>query len=339
MHTPLDGLKVLELAGIGPGPHAAMVLADLGADVHRLVRPGVDPGPNEHTTRGRRGEEADLKEPTGVLRVLELVREADVLIEGFRPGVAERLGVGPEECLAQNPRLVYVRMTGWGQDGPRAPTAGHDINYLSVTGVLDAIGPSDTPVPPLNVVADNGGGSMFALTGLLAALWRRERTGQGCVVDVAIVDGVAVLAQQVLELVAQGAWGPGTRGSNLLDGGAPYYRTYRCSDGRSMAVGPIEPQFYALLLAGLGLEPSALPDREDRTAWPALVEVLASRFAEHDRDHWTAVFAGTDACVTPVLTFAEAGLDHHMRHRGALLRTRDGHLTAGPAPRFTDAPS
>jgi alpha-methylacyl-CoA racemase len=338
LRTPLDGLKVIELAGIGPGPHAAMVLADLGAEITRLVRPGVAVEPNDHTTRGRSGRTVDLKGPDGAGVVLELVRTADVLIEGFRPGVAERLGVGPDECLAVNPGLVYVRMTGWGQDGPMARMAGHDINYLSITGLMDAIGTPEQPVPPLNVVGDNGGGSMFALTGLLAALWRRERTGRGGVVDVAIVDGASVLAQQVLELMAEGQWTDGDRGHNLLDGGAPYYRAYRCRDGRFMAVGSIEPQFYALLVEGLGLDPHVLPDRDDSASWPALSSTLAARFEEEDREHWTKVFAGTDACVTPVLTFEEATEHEHIRARQSLVRA-GGQPTAGAAPRFGDARS
>jgi alpha-methylacyl-CoA racemase len=332
---PLEGLVVIELAGIGPGPHACMVLADMGAQVTRFVRPGTATAPNAHTTRGRTGTTVDLKTADGVQTVLAHARDADVIIEGFRPGVAERLGVGPEQCLAQNPRLVYVRLTGWGQDGPRAHQAGHDINYLAVAGALEAIGTAETPVPPLNVVADNGGGSMFALTGLLAALWRRERTGRGGVVDVAIVDGVSVLAQQVLELKADGLWGTGGRGQNLLDGGAPYYRAYRCADGRHVAVGAIEPQFYRLLLDGLGLDADSLPDRDDRTSWPDLTDVLAARFVEEDREHWATTFAGTDACVTPVLTFEEAVEDDHVRHRRCLTPAAGG-LTAGPAPRFRD---
>lgn len=335
MGTPLEGLTVVEIAGIGPGPHASMILADLGADVVRIVRPGGETAANDHTTRGRSSRIVDMKTLEGVSEVLRLVRDADVLIEGFRPGVTERLGIGPDDCLAINPSLIYVRMTGWGQNGPFAHLAGHDINYLSITGVLAAIGTPDTPVPPLNVVGDNGGGSLFALVGILAAIWRRERTGVGSVVDAAIIDGVAVLAQQILELEAGGQWSDGQRGRNLLDGGAPYYRTYQCRDGNFVAVGAIEPQFYVLLVRGLGLDPVQLPDRGENENWPELTTAFASRFAEYDRDHWLFVFDGTDACVTPVLTFAEAVEHEQIRARQSLMRFNDS-TTAGVAPVISD---
>ncbi|GGM62145.1 CaiB/BaiF CoA transferase family protein [Dactylosporangium sucinum] len=327
----LAGLRVLELAGIGPAPHAAMLLGDMGAAVLRVERPGA---PAEqlpsHVLRNRTIVEADLKRDLD--RVLDLAACADVLIEGFRPGVAERLGIGPEECLRRNARLVYGRMTGWGQEGPRAGTAGHDLNYISVTGVLDAIGRPDAPVPPLNLVGDFGGGSLFLVAGILVALVERGRSGLGQVVDAAMVDGASVLAQHILEMRAQGAWLPG-RAANLLDGGAPFYRTYACADGRFVAVGALEPKFYALLLHGLGLVGSALPEQYDRAGWPVLAERFASVFRRRTRDEWAESFAGTDACVTPVLTFDEAVHEPHVAARGAL-RLAQGHVVAGHAPRF-----
>ncbi|MDQ7909075.1 CaiB/BaiF CoA-transferase family protein [Phytohabitans sp. ZYX-F-186] len=327
----LNRLRVLELAGIGPTPHAAMLLGDMGASVLRVERPGA---PAEqlpsHVLRNRTIVEADLKRDLD--RVLDLVECADVLIEGFRPGVAERLGIGPEECLRRNARLVYGRMTGWGQQGQRATTAGHDLNYISVTGALDAIGPPDTPVPPLNLVGDFGGGSLFLVVGVLAALVEREHSGLGQVVDAAMVDGVSVLAQHILEMRAQGRWSP-ERAANLLDGGAPFYRTYECADGRFVAVAALEPKFYTLLLHRLGLARSALQEQYDRAGWPVLAERFASVFRTRTRDEWAGIFAGTDACVTPVLTFDEAVHEPHLAARGAL-RLVDGHVVAGHAPRF-----
>lgn len=333
MMGALEGLTIVELAGIGPAPHAVMALSDLGATVTRVVRPGAE-GVNSHTLRGRQHVVGlDLKSPQGREEALQLIAEADVLVEGFRPQVTERLGLGPAACMSVNPRLIYARVTGWGQDGPQALMAGHDINYLSLTGVLEAIGTPETPVPPLNLVADNGGGSMFAVVGILAALWRRERLDCGQVIDAAMVDGVTVLAQQVLELQAQGKWGVDGRGTNILDGGAPFYRTYRCRDGKFLAVGSIEPQFYSLLLAGLGFDQAVLPDRDDRENWPRLAQMFADRIAERKRDEWAEHFAGTDACVTPVLTFAEACEHPHIRARGSLTSSPDG-LTAGTAPQI-----
>ncbi|UQS27924.1 CoA transferase [Amycolatopsis thermalba] len=336
---PLAGIKVLELAGIGPGPHAAMILADLGADVVRVERPSgglqvLPPQARDHVLRGRRSIAADLKTPEGKRLVQQLIDKADVLLEGFRPGVAERLGVGPEDCLARNPRLVYGRMTGWGQDGPMAPRAGHDINYISLTGALHAV--RDTagkPIPPLNLVGDFGGGSMFLVTGVLAALVERAGSGRGQVVDAAMVDGASVLLQMVWALRAQGAWAdePGT---NLLDTGCPYYDTYRCADGRYIAVGALEPQFYAELLKGLGLDGADLPAQGDRGGWPKLRERFTEVIASRTRDEWTAVFAGTDACVTPVLSFAEAAENEHLAARGSV-RDINGGTQAAPAPRFS----
>lgn len=338
MPGPLSGLRIVELAGIGPAPHAAMVFADLGADVVRVERPpgGVDlsGGRPDHVLRGRRSVAADLKTSEGRELVRRLVVKADVLLEGYRPGVAERLGVGPDDCAAINPRLVYGRMTGWGQDGPLAQRAGHDINYISLTGVLHAVGRAgERPVPPLNLVGDYGGGSMFLLTGVLAALWERERSERGQVVDAAMVDGASVLAQAVWALRGQGLWHTG-RGTNLLDGGAPFYDTYVCADGCHVAVGAIEPQFYAQLLAGLGIDPDGLPSQMDRSGWPTIRAHVAEAFLAQPRDHWAKAFEGTDACVTPVLAPEEVGDHPHLVTRNTLIEV-DGVTQPAPAPRFS----
>jgi alpha-methylacyl-CoA racemase len=336
---PLAGLKVVELAGIGPGPHAAMVLADLGADVVRVDRPSGglrigDPNAPDPTLRGRRRVAADLKDPAGRQTVLRLVEHADVLLEGYRPGVTERLGVGPTDCHARNPRLVYARVTGWGQDGPLAGRAGHDINYISLTGALHSIGRAgERPVPPLNLVGDFGGGSMLLVVGVLAALWEAQRSGQGQVVDAAMVDGSSLLVQMMWGLRGQGLWSD-ARESNLLDGHAPFYDTYTCSDGRHVAVGAIEEKFYAALLAGLGLGDEELPGQHDRAGWPALRARFAEVFAGRTRDEWAEVFAGTDACVTPVLSFAEVPAHPHLAARATIVE-RDGVPQAAPAPRFS----
>ena len=265
---------------------------------------------------------------------MRLVERADVLIEGLRPGITERLGVGPADCQARNPRLVYARMTGWGQDGPLARRAGHDINYIALSGVLHAIGPAGgKPVPPLNLVGDFGGGSMFLVMGVLAALWERERSGAGQVVDAAMVDGVSALAQMFWSLRACGLWSE-TRGTNLLDSGAPYYDTYRCADGRYVAVGALEPQFYATLLEGLGLSGVELPSQLDPAGWPTLRQRFTTAFAARTRDEWVAVFDGTDACVAPVLSFAEVAAHPHIAARGTII-TLDGVTQAAPAPRFS----
>ncbi|MCJ0949912.1 CoA transferase (plasmid) [Rhodococcus erythropolis] len=339
MSGPLSGLRVVELAGIGPGPHAAMMLSDLGADVVRVVRPTtpeMDYTTTSHVLRGRTTVLADLKRSEDVERVYELVAVADVLIEGFRPGVAERLGLGPDEFTTSNPQLVYARMTGWGQSGPLANTAGHDINYISLTGVLDAIGPTETPLPPLNFVGDYGGGSMFLVTGILAALHERHSSRLGQVVDAAMIDGVSALAQPIHELRAIGAWEDG-RSQNILDGAAPFYRTYECSDGRFMAVGAVEPQFWTLVLSGLGLKEASLPARDDRATWPDLCGALGAAFLQHDRDHWVKIFDRTDACVTPVLTFSEAPSHPHVAARGALVGAGND-IVAASAPRFSRTP-
>jgi alpha-methylacyl-CoA racemase len=333
---PLSGLRVIELAGVGPGPHAAMVLADLGADVVRVERPGAVGGAGERdvTLRGRRWVRADLKGADDRARVLALVEKADVLLEGFRPGVAERLGLGPEDCLGRNARLVYGRMTGWGQHGPRSSRAGHDLNYLSVSGALAAIGrPGTPPPPPLNLVADYGGGSMLLLVGVLAALVERERSGVGQVVDAAMVDGVSLLAQLVWSMRAIGAWST-PRGGNLLDGGAPFYDCYECADGRHIAVAALEPPFYDALVEGLGLSDADLPAQYDPTGWPMLRESFTRTIAARTRDEWAEVFDGADACVTPVLTWDEAAAAGHLVERGTLVDV-DGVVQAAPAPRFS----
>jgi alpha-methylacyl-CoA racemase len=336
---PLAGLKVVELGSIGPGPHAAMILADLGADVVRVERPsgGLEPAVRDFTLRGRRSVAADLKSEQGKETVLRLAEKADVLLEGLRPGVTERLGVGPADCAARNPRLVYARMTGWGQDGPMAQRAGHDINYISLTGALHAIGPSDKPVPPLNLVGDYGGGSMLLVIGILAALTERQGSGQGQVVDAAMVDGTSLLTQLFWSLRSAGAWTE-DRAANLLDGGAPFYRTYRCADDRFVAVGALEPRFYAELLRGLGLDSEDLPAQLDRSGWPTLRERFTSVFASKPRDEWAAMFADVDACVTPVLTFSEAPDHPHLAARNTLLKV-DGVIQAAPAPRFSRTPA
>jgi alpha-methylacyl-CoA racemase len=338
MAGPLAGVRVLELAGIGPGTHAAMLLADLGADVLRVERPAgglrLLPAEKDHLLRGRRSVAADLKDPDQRDTVLRLVDRADVLIEGYRPGTTERLGVGPDACLARNPRLVYARMTGWGQDGPLADRAGHDINYLSLTGALHAIRAGDgKPVPPLNLLGDFGGGSLYLVTGVLAALLERNRSGRGQVLDVSIVDGVSSLLQMIWALRGQGGW-QDEPGTNLLDSGAPFYDTYRCADGGWVAVGALEPAFYAQLLAGLALEPAELPAQHDRGRWPELRSRLAERFATRTQSAWEKIFAGTDACVTPVLSFTEAAEHPHLIARGTLPE-RHGVVQAAAAPRFS----
>ncbi|WP_037182202.1 CaiB/BaiF CoA transferase family protein [Rhodococcoides fascians] len=338
MSGPLDGLKVIELAGIGPGPHAAMILADLGADVVRIDRPtnGLDvlEGKPDHLLRNRRAIVADLKSAEGKATVLQLVAEADVLIEGYRPGVAERLGLGPDDCAAVNDRLIYGRMTGWGQTGPRSQRAGHDINYISITGALHAIGlAGGKPVAPLNLVGDFGGGSMFLVVGILSALWERERSGLGQVVDAAMVDGASILMQMAWAMRGADAWST-ERGTNLLDTGAPFYDTYETADNKWMAVGSIEPQFYSVLLAGLGLNGADLPPQMDRAGWPILRALFTEVFATKTRDEWVAVFHNDDSCVTPVLSMDEAATDTHIAARGTVINV-DGVMQAAPAPRFS----
>jgi alpha-methylacyl-CoA racemase len=333
MAGPLTGLRVVELAGIGPGPHAAMILGDLGADVARVDRPGAS-GSSDPTLRNRRFVIADLKSDEGRELVLKLVAKADVLIEGFRPGVTERLGLGPDDCAKVNDRLVYARMTGWGQTGPRSQQAGHDINYISLNGLLHSVGRAgERPVPPLNLVGDFGGGSMFLLLGILSALWERQTSGKGQVVDAAMIDGSSVLAQMMWGMRDMGVW-TDERGTNMLDGGAPYYDTYECADGRYVSVGAIESQFYAAMLDGLGLKPADLPGQNDRSRWPELRARFTEVFASKDRDHWAKVFADSDACVTPVLAFGEVEIEPHITERDTFYRVGNG-LQPLPAPRFS----
>lgn len=342
MPGPLAGLKVVEIASLAPAPFACTVLSDLGAQVLRVDRGSATsggplfptPGP---LARGRRSVAVDLKHPSGVSVVLRLAAEADVLIEGYRPGVCERLGIGPAECFAANPRLVYGRLSGYGQDGPLADAAGHDIDYLAVSGALYSLGPADAPpLPPLNYVADFGGGGMLLAVGVLSALWERERSGRGQVVDSAMVDGAALLSSMLHGLRASGLWRD-ERGSNLLDGGAPFYRCYTCADGAYVAVGAIEPAFFAELVGGLGLDPSDLPDQFDEAAWPAVAEKFAGVFATKTRDEWGEVFDGTDACVTPVLAPAEAPQHPHAVARDSFVDV-DGVVQPAPAPRMGRTP-
>lgn len=338
---PLRGVRVVELASIGPGPHAAMTLADLGADVIRVERPegmlSAVARDKDVLTRGRPSVAMDLKDPRAASVVLDLVASADMLIEGMRPGVAERLGVGPAECLARNPRLVYGRMTGWGQEGPLAPRAGHDIDYIAVSGSLHGLGRAGGPPQfPQNLLGDFAGGSAYLVIGVLAALLEARTSGQGQVVDAAIVDGTAHLNAMLAGLIAGGAWRE-ERGHNLLDSGAPFYDVYETADGRHMAVGAIEPQFYAELLEGLGLVDTA-PDRSDPGNWAALREAIAARFRERTQQEWTGVFEGTDACVSPVLPLTEASRHPHLAARHTYV-DRGGVVQPAPAPRFSRTPA
>ena len=333
---PLKGVRVVEIAGIGPGPHAATLLADLGADVIRVERPGgaLSPGTRETDllTRGRPSVALDLKRPEAVETVLALVENADVLLEGMRPGATERLGLGPDECLARNPRLVYGRMTGWGQHGPLAKAAGHDINYISIAGALHGLGQdADRPQFPTNLLGDFGGGSTYLVIGVLAALLEARASGQGQVVDAAIVDGTAHLSAMFAGMLASG-FARERRAANLLDGGAPYYDIYETADGRHMSVGALEPQFYAELVHLLGL--TDLPSRDDLAQWPAIKAAFTRRFRERTQAEWAEVFDGTDACVAPVLPLTEAAEHPHLKARGTYV-DRDGVLQPAPAPRFS----
>ena len=335
---PLAGIRVVELAGIGPGPFAAMLLADLGAEVLRVDRPAASrPAWPTVLARGRRSVAVDLKHPDGPGVVLGLVDAADALVEGFRPGVAERLGIGPDPCLARNPRLVYGRVTGWGQDGPWRLAAGHDVDYVALAGALHPIGQAGgPPVPPLNLVGDFGGGGMLLALGVVAALLEASRSGRGQVVDAAMVDGAALLTTQFHELLAAGLWRE-ERGANLLDGGAPFYGVYETADGRHLAVGALEPQFWAELLERLGLDAAELPAQLDRNGWPELRERLAALFRTRPRDEWCELLAGTDACVAPVLGLGEAPAHRHNRARGTFVDV-GGVVQPAPAPRFSRTP-
>jgi alpha-methylacyl-CoA racemase len=334
---PLRGVRVVELAGIGPGPHAATILADLGADVMRVERPGGAPSAGARETdlltRGRPSVALALKDPAAVETVLRLVGTSEVFLEGMRPGATERLGLGPEDCLARNPALVYGRMTGWGQDGPLATTAGHDLNYIAVAGALHGLGQTpDRPQFPANLLGDFGGGSTYLVIGVLAALLESRVSGHGQVVDAAIVDGTAHLSSMFASMLAGGA-AQERRATNLLDGGAPFYDVYETADGKHMSVGALEPQFYAALLAGLELSDSP-PDRGDLTQWPALRETFAARFKERTQEEWAKVFDGTDACCAPVLPLSEAAEHPHLKARGTYV-DRGGLLQPAPAPRFS----
>jgi alpha-methylacyl-CoA racemase len=341
---PLAGLKIVELAGIGPCPFGAMVLADLGADVVRVERagtvPAVRPAGNSRDLlqRGKRSIGVDLKRPEGVDLVLGLVERADALVEGFRPGVTERLGLGPESCLARNGRLVYGRMTGWGQDGPLAERAGHDIDYISIAGALEPIGRAgERPVPPLNLVGDFGGGGMLLALGVMAALWSARDTGKGDVIDVAMVDGSALLMTMTWALRALGVWTE-ERGTNLLDTGAPFYDTYECADGKMIAVGALEPQFHAQLLQVMGLAEAEEPPQMERSGWPRSKQRYAEVFRSKTRDEWAAIAEGTDACVAPVLSMTEAALHPHNVARGTFVEIDDT-IQPAPAPRFANRPA
>lgn len=337
---PLAGVRIVEIVGIGPGPFAAMMLADLGADVIRVDRPGggmaVVPAEQDILSRGRPSVAINLKDPKGIEVVLQLVERADILIEGFRPGVTERLGIGPDDCLARNPRLVYGRMTGWGQDGPLAHTAGHDVNYISVAGALHPIGRAGGPPQiPLNLVGDFGGGSLYLVAGVLAALVSARTSGEGQVVDAAIVDGAAHLMSMMVSMQQAGSW-TDERGTNLLDTGTPFYDVYETSDGKHMSVGGLEPQFYAEMIKLLELADA--PDRYDVAQWPALRDELAVRFAEKSQAEWVEIFDGSDACVAPVIPLREAPAHPHNVARGTYV-VRDGLVQSAPAPRFSRTPA
>ncbi len=342
MTGPLEGIRIVELNGLGPAPFAAMALADLGADVVRVARPGAGGdglmGRFDVLNRNRDCIELDLKSPVDLEALTGLLDVADGFIEGFRPGVCERLGLGPDVLLERNPRLVYGRMTGWGQDGPLAQTAGHDITYAATAGALAHIGRRDQPpTPPLNLVADFGGGGMLLAFGMLAAIVSARESGRGQVVDAAMVDGVAMLMGALLGARESGFWSD-ERGTNLLDSGAPFYDCYECADGAFVAVGAIEAPFYAALLEGLEVLASDLPDQNDEARWPELRAVLEARFLTRSRDDWTRRFEGTDACVAPVLTMGEIGDHPQLRARETVIVV-DGALQPAPAPRFSATPA
>lgn len=336
MTGPLHGIVVTELAGLGPAPFAGMVLSDLGARVIRIDRMGggamFPSTPTSVLDRGRDSIALDLKSEQGVDVVLRCVERSDALIEGFRPGVTERLGLGPAVCLARNPALVYGRMTGWGQDGPWASMAGHDIDYIALSGVLHAVGPADEPVPPLNLVGDFGGGGMLLVVGVLAAIISARESGEGQVVDAAMVDGSALLMASHHGYLAEGWWHD-ERESNLLDGAAPFYTTYATKDGLHVAVGALEPQFFTALVTGLGLAPEDVGAQNDREAWPGMRQRFAAAFVTRTRDEWAEHFAGTDACVAPVLSMTEAPNHPHNASRGTFVEMA-GVIQPGPAPRF-----
>ncbi len=340
---PLRGVRVLELAGLGPGPFAAMMLADAGAEVITIDRPVAKRAPllrqggGDALSRGRIRIGLDLRQPDGLDVLLRLAADCDALIEGFRPGVMERLGAGPDVCLARRPALVYGRMTGWGQSGPLAHAAGHDLNYIALSGALHAIGTEDTPVPPLNLVGDFGGGGMMLAFGVLAALLEARQSGRGQVVDAAMCDGAALLMAPFYAMLASGRW-QDRRASNALDGGVPWYGVYRCSDGGFVSLAPLEDAFFAELVRLLELPEEAWAERAERARWPRLRERLASRFVQRSRGAWTALLEGTDACFAPVLSIAEASFHTHLRERRNFIELQ-GNVQPAPAPRFSRTPS
>jgi alpha-methylacyl-CoA racemase len=336
---PLSGTKVIEIAGIGPGPFCAMMLSDMGAEVVRIDRrtSAGEGSKFDVLNRGRRSLALDLKKPAAIATVLRMVRHADALIEGFRPGVMERLGLGPEVCLERNPRLVYGRMTGWGQEGPLAQAAGHDINYISLTGALHAIGPSGgAPVPPLNLIGDFGGGGMLLAFGVVCAMLEAARSGKGQVVDAAMTDGSAALMAAVYGIKARGGW-TNERGANLLDGGAPFYGTYQCKDGKWISVGSLEPQFYELLREKAGMAEPSVNDRWGKESWPGNRARLAQIFKAKTRAEWCAIMEGSDVCFAPVLDLDEAPRHPHNKQRQTFVDV-DGVTQPAPAPRFSRTP-
>ncbi|HCR65725.1 MAG TPA: carnitine dehydratase [Oceanicaulis sp.] len=334
----MRGVKVLEFVGLGPAPFCAMLLSDLGAEVIRIDRPHAGGGgPAEILARGRRSAAFNLKSPDAVKACLKLIKNADIILEGYRPGVMERLGLGPEVALKANPALVYGRMTGWGQHGPLAHAAGHDLNYIALTGALDAIGPKDKPVPPVNVVGDFGGGSMYLAVGVLSALHHARATGEGQVVDAAIVDGAAHLMGAVHQLDAMGLWNQ-PRGENLLDGGAPFYDVYPCADGAFVSIGALEAEFFQLLIDKLDLsDHPAMQAQYDAKTWPAMRQVFEETFKAEPQSHWTALLDGTDCCFAPVLDSGHATEHPHMKARGVFVEV-EGVRQAAPAPRFSRTP-
>ena len=339
MTGPLAGTRVVSLGGIGPGPYAGMLLADLGCDVVRLDRAGAGWPPSMRVmARGQRSLMIDLKNPGALAVVRTLVDGADGLIEGFRPGVAERLGVGPDECLSWNPALVYARMTGWGQAGPLSDQAGHDLNYIALNGVLDAIGPADgPPVMPVNLLGDFAGGGMLLALGLVSAILAARASGVGQVIDAAMIDGSALLTASLHGVIAAGRW-PHTRGKNYLDGGAPFYNVYPTADGRYITIAALEPELYRRLIERLGWKHDELPPQWDEASWPAMHARFAGEFARHDQDHWTSVLQDADVCFAPVLSFAEAAAHPHLQARATFVEV-DGVRQPAPAPRFSRTPA
>ena len=338
MPGPLNGVKIIEMAGVGPGPFCAMMLADAGADVITISRPNPgtlgnrrDPA-TDALARGRRHLTLDLKKPEAIAALLQLLDTAQVLIEGFRPGVMERLGLGPDVCLQRNPRLVYGRMTGWGQTGPLAQAAGHDINYISLAGALHAIGEESHPVPPLNLVGDFGGGAMMLAFGISSALYECQRSGKGQVIDAAMSDGAALLMAPFYAMFASGSW-QDKRQANTLDGAAPYYGSYRCSDGKFISIAPLEPQFYALFLKLMDIDSELFRQRDERSSWPQIRADLTVRFASRSRDEWCSLLEGSDVCFAPVLSLAEAPLHPHNQARQTFTDI-NGSWQPSPVPRF-----